>query len=754
MCKKLMFLISLVLLVLASSASATDWIGTSPYSTLWCDPFNWDGLAVPTGDAFINPPTPQDPVVMHDMTIGDIEGPKHDSDLDQTMQILDGDISIGEWKVGDGGDGTATVEIGMLPGWGEPNITLDKLRGFSGAMTIFRIGGDTRIVTDEDWECGDDSDATGVIDIGGNADIHLTNDRWRFADEGLFIVNIADNANILIEDEFRGGDNDDGFLELNISGGYLHVTDDMYIGDDGSGTINMSGGTFESDGRIELKCRDGDAYQELNMSGGHMIAGSLRINTGEGEAVMNMSDGLIECGDFRVADGDGPATVNITGGTIEVSGSGEFGLPWGNDTDDATCNLLGGVISCEAFTHDNDNWTLNICCPGVLIIDGDVTPVILDDFDDGHILVCGYIRGCGAPGDLMVDYNNVNVGRTTVWVECDPNRPIDPDPPCICCGPEAPKYPPDQCLSWTSGAPAEQHFVFLSTNYNKVANAPTDLSALVAILQAGETTYCPDSLALGACYYWRVVEVWDCGTAVGGIWHFRVEDCMIVEDMEAYDEGCGPTAVWEVWKDGAGDCMGIGGNGTGSSVYLSTDPVHGGLQSMEYNYDSTGSERECGYSEAKKTWPTPLNLVDNFEKALILYFYGDEDNDVESMWIVLSDSTNEDQSTYGVYGDPESDIQVEDWEIWAIDIADQFPTVDLSNVASVSIGFGLRDVSRCGIGTYPGDPTGTVYFDDIALCTTICVHKYAPDGDINDDCVVDWDDLKIIAGNFLDPDRR
>jgi hypothetical protein len=226
---------------------------------------------------------------------------------------------------------------------------------------------------------------------------------------------------------------------------------------------------------------------------------------------------------------------------------------------------------------------------------------------------------------------------------------------------------------------------------------------------------------------------------------------MVVEDMESYDESCTENAVWQVWLDGAGDCNGIGGNGTGSSVYLAFDPVHDGGQSMEYMYDSTGSEREGLWSEAKKTFDPPLDLVDNFEKALVIWFYGDAGNDTESMWVILSDGANEAQSTYGVYGDPPSDIQNEEWKDWVIDVQDQFADagVNLGNVESVAIGFG----NRYTYGENPGAPEGTVFFDDIELCTTICVPRYAPDGDIDDNCCVNWDDLALMAANWL-VDRR
>jgi hypothetical protein len=169
---------------------------------------------------------------------------------------------------------------------------------------------------------------------------------------------------------------------------------------------------------------------------------------------------------------------------------------------------------------------------------------------------------------------------------------------------------------------------------------------------------------------------------------------------------------------------------------------------MEYVYDSTGSERECAYSLATKTYDPALNLVDNFEKAMVLWFYGDASNDSESMWVVLSDGTTDAQSTYGIVGsDNPEDIKVEDWKDWNIDMQDQFASIDMANVESVSIGFGPNGLCD---GEHPGAPTGAVLFDDITLCTTICVPRFMPDGDINDDCVVDWRDVGDMSDDWLE----
>jgi hypothetical protein len=726
-----MFLISLVsVLVLVNSAFADDyeWTGTSPYSVLFVDPFNWDPLQPygpdDCGDRAKIGATGANPtVVVTAIEVGEVRGPAWDSEGDGDHEILlvgDAVLTVcTDWRVENTLPNTAYITLqdnAAINITGADDYKSFRARGDDQSVVI-TMSGNSEFTMVGDLQCGDDD--------ADNFELYMTDDAYMYVgkqddgfrhDEGMAIVHLSGNA-VLECDlfRFRSKSSDPVILIDVTENSQINVVDEHF---------QFCGGG--SDFIINLTDTAGIATNE-DWRGGEdndMDVGTTwTLNMPCGDTpLLDIGENLIMIDDD---DAEGFGQINLHGGTINVG---------------------------DSLESETDNWNIDICCNGILIVDGDVVGDIMDWHEEGNITVCGF-GPCGGPADLMAEYDTIIPGKTVVWAEEDPNMPYDPDPPCDSCEDE--KVPTDQCLSWVSGqnpcgGGELQHFVFLSTNYDKVANAPEDLSALVQILPEGTTTYCPGPLTLGACYYWRIVEVCDCHTNIGDIWCFCVIDCMVVEDMESYDESCGTNAVWEVWKDGAGDCNGIGGNGTGSSVYLAYAPVHDGDQSMEYNYDSTGSERECAYSLAKKTFDPPLNLVNNFEEALILYFYGDAGNDSESMWITLGDGTNEDQSTYGVYGDNPDDIKVEDWEIWAMGLAGQFPTVDLSNVETVAIGFGPN--GRCD-GEHPGDPTGTVYFDDIQLCTTICVPKYAPDGDINDDCVVDWEDVELLADDFLD-DRR
>ncbi|MHC4423748.1 MAG: hypothetical protein ACYSWR_03655 [Planctomycetota bacterium] len=720
MCKKLMFLISFVsVLVLASSGLAADfeWVGNSPYSVLWADPLNWDPV-LPYGpddcsDYAEIPLAGADPVIITAVTVNEIRGPAYGAAGDQELLLVeDANLFVcDEWSVRDTKPYNAYITLQdravvyvdgrFEPSWDE------------GANTVVSMSGDTEFATDGDFRIGDD-------------------------DPDYFELHMTDNAYLSINDEFR---QNDGRFHITMSGNALLEADSLRFrnrSDDVSCTVDLS-----ENAKIEV------LDNNFRFSGGSAI---LTITVADNASI-------IASDEFRGGednDFDSEYTVNMIGGPNSLIYCGEnLNLIDDDDADGfAQVNLHGGVLNCAGVSSETDNWNIDIC-GGTLIIrdNSDWTGDIEAWVDDGHITLCGGGE-CGAPGALAIVFD-ANEETTTVWVDVIGGA-YDPDPPCDeeCGGEDEADVPTDQCLSWTAGecgqGCTQTHFVYLSTNQEKVCNG--DLSTIVAILDAEVTTYCPGELTLGATYWWRVDEAYDCEqpTVEGQCWCFTVEECMIVEDMESYDESCSGNAVWEVWLDGAGDCNGIGGNGTGSSLYISTE-AHGGDQAMEYVYDSSGSERECAYSLATKAYSPALNLVDNYEKAMVLWFYGDADNDSESMWVVLSDGTTDAQSIYGIVGtDNPEDIKIEDWRDWNIDMEDQFSTVDMSNVEGVSIGFGPRGLCD---GEHPGAPTGAVLFDDISLCATICVPRYAPDGDINDDCVVDWDDVGDMGDDWLTDER-
>ncbi|HUW18723.1 MAG TPA: hypothetical protein VMW16_05430 [Sedimentisphaerales bacterium] len=296
-------------------------------------------------------------------------------------------------------------------------------------------------------------------------------------------------------------------------------------------------------------------------------------------------------------------------------------------------------------------------------------------------------------------------------------------------------------LGWLPGEGAVTHYVLLSTDYDSVKNG--SFRACKAI-QSG-TAYNTGPLLLGATYYWRIDELGSGGYAPGQTWSFTVRDSAVVDDMESYSGNT--DYIFDTWLDGAGDVDGIGGNGTGSCVELSMSTVRSGAKAMRYSYENYrdfGWERDANYSEAGCTFDPPQDWVANGEEALVIWFFGDQDNDISPMWVAVSDGTAEAICHYGDSGEDPEDIKKQQWMYWNISLSDLTEAgLDLTSVVSFSIGF--------------GDPAaekqygrGIVYFDDIRLHPAGHVPGPGAVADFSGNYVVDVQDIQIFSAEWLD----
>jgi hypothetical protein len=216
---------------------------------------------------------------------------------------------------------------------------------------------------------------------------------------------------------------------------------------------------------------------------------------------------------------------------------------------------------------------------------------------------------------------------------------------------------------------------------------------------------------------------------------------LVVDDFERYI-----SSLADTWK--------AAGNAT---VSLSMDTVYEGAQAMAIDYNNTAVPYYCeAYADANGPNCLEINDVNWLKegvKALSLWFYGTADNDAnEQMYMKLTDGTHTKSVMYD--GDM-NDVREEQWHEWNIDLA-AFTGVTLTNVTRITIGF--------GDGIEPGYSWGssTVYFDDIRLYATSCVLSkrsdafakvdFAPGGEPAGDCVVDNQELVMMAETWLEGD--
>ena len=143
-------------------------------------------------------------------------------------------------------------------------------------------------------------------------------------------------------------------------------------------------------------------------------------------------------------------------------------------------------------------------------------------------------------------------------------------------------------LTWTPAIPAASHEIYFGDNEEAVRNATKASPEFKATKALGDDSYEPGKLAWNATYYWRIDEVNNTNPDspwVGKVWSFTTADFMIIDDFEGYtDDDVAGEAVWQSWIDG----FGVADNGAQVGYllppYAEQTIVHGGGQSMPLLY--------------------------------------------------------------------------------------------------------------------------------------------------------------------------
>ncbi|MHC4145266.1 MAG: hypothetical protein ACYSUD_10855, partial [Planctomycetota bacterium] len=256
-------------------------------------------------------------------------------------------------------------------------------------------------------------------------------------------------------------------------------------------------------------------------------------------------------------------------------------------------------------------------------------------------------------------------------------------------------------LSWTAADNAASHELYFGADAEAVKNATTTSPEYIGPKALGAESYDPGGLAWDSSYAWRVDEVYPDGTVKGLVWSFATADFILVDDFEAYNDIDPPdeasNRIFDKWKDGFGTTDNGALIGNDLPPYTEQTIVHGGAQSMPYSYDNN-----LKTSEATMTLVYPRDWTEEGVTKLSLWFRGDSANAAERMFVALNGSAV-------VYHDDPAVTQTGSWTEWVIDLqefADQ--GVDLTNVDTITIGFGTKDSPAAG-------GTGQMLFDDIKL---------------------------------------
>jgi hypothetical protein len=310
--------------------------------------------------------------------------------------------------------------------------------------------------------------------------------------------------------------------------------------------------------------------------------------------------------------------------------------------------------------------------------------------------------------------------------------------------------PVNTVLKWRNGTGVVKHDLYLGTNFNDVNTATRASHPGVQIYAPNlaadaNNGYDPCGatgfLALETTYYWRVDENTPPNVYKGDVWSFTTCPNSVVDDFEEYAPPASADDMRKVWNDyyygSPGACAVV-------TPDLATLHLSGTVCSMRYefydaSYDPYYSEAIAAVDTAR---PNGLGIDPNWlemgAKSLSLWFYGQAGNDANyPMYVKLTDgSSNFKQVNYG--GDM-NDIRVASWHEWNIPLS-AFTGVNLGNVKTMTIGFGSEG--------HPAATDGTVWFDDIKLYTTRCLLGYSSIHDLTGDCVVNYEDISMIARDW------
>jgi len=253
-------------------------------------------------------------------------------------------------------------------------------------------------------------------------------------------------------------------------------------------------------------------------------------------------------------------------------------------------------------------------------------------------------------------------------------------------------------LSWPAADNAASHELYFGTDADAVKNATTASPEYVGPKALGAESHDPGGLAWDSSYAWRVDEVYPAETVKGLVWSFATADFILVDDFESYNDIDPPdpnsNRIFDKWIDGFGTTDNGALVGNDLPPYAEQSIVHGGAQSMPYLYDNNTKT-----SEATLTLVYPRDWTEEGVAKLSVWFRGASGNAAERMFVALGNAT--------VYHPDPAATQIAGWTEWVIDLA-AFAGVDLTNVGSITLGFGTKNSPAAG-------GTGTMYFDDVRL---------------------------------------
>jgi len=539
MCKKLMFLISLVALLAFVSVARADeyeWDGGGD-GVSWDDPANWDPDGVPGSADFAK-----------------VVDPNADYDVQHLYPVVDSDVNVNQF-------GGPAYEQGE---------DVNQVMTIDGAtFTINSPETEENWMRDGDFG-GDDADTSyWEVRLINGARFEIPNGGVRLFDHGKGRLSLEDDSSFYVNGECRAADEDDGYMWVVTTGtSTIDIGEDLFLGDDGGGCFDFGGNSTINVGRnFFIPGREEEILGMKNLmnirDNAVLNAAGVGVHASKGgEVTMNVYGGTVNAGFLRVAcqvckdeEPEGAGSIFVHDGTVNISG--DISIP--DYTDDDAEGLLeqtGGKINCcTLVVKDNGTvnllgGTLEVTCDGSIDCAGGVInitagSVVLPGNQCDSIPECmgGYWTdiggGCaGFKGEIVCDYDPIEDKSTISSLPPNDYKAWSPYP-----ADGAVAVSVDVILTWCEGDCLLRNSVYLGTDPVAVENATTANTEFKGYRNPGIKWLDPDTapsnpitLQLWTTYYWRVDEYHKsagCYTtppvlSKGDIWSFT-PGCELIE---------------------------------------------------------------------------------------------------------------------------------------------------------------------------------------------------------------------------------
>ena len=682
MCKKLICFV-IVLSIVAPAMSLTRIFDNDSADGLWATATNWD-------------PNDKRPALTEDVNIPSpftvtSNDPNHGCTVlsvfdGATLNITGGTLAATNWALN--GDlnmsGDATVPLAVWPAWGvDPNVDVNVTMS---GTSYFYTGNPSRMCR------GADSSLN--VTLSGNA---------HYGGHHRYEMGWGPNTTVNVTV------NDDAIL------GKMNAPSRWMIGRNGA------------NGNATVTMNDNSIGYTDHLMIGYATNITATLNMNDNCYIRAMSGvGLYHlC--FGVAGFSGQnATLNQNGGDIDIAAS--IYMPHFSTGGTSTYNLFAGTAECGLAPSGGElvmgeNSLLNVKL-GTLTVPGDKRTQLQNYEGEGKIKA--YYGDYGERAKLYFTYN-AGTDKTTIsgyrpalnqaWGEV----PID--------GRRfAGLTRNTAAVTWQAGDDATGHEVFFGAVKADVeAETTGNIYGYYRGTKAlGSESYIPGgdvTLNLGDTWYWRIDETQTSGPDVkGDVWELNVDNFMILDDMEAYDQN-DSTPIGNVWTVTNGT-LGVG------YTYLARDD-----SSMEVVGNAGG------VTTVKRTVPIADLTAGAQVNHLRIYFKGATYNTAQLLSVTLKDAEAVPNSHTVVYDGSANDIidsRLDPWKEWAIWLKDFSDNgVVTTNVDEITI--------SCG------NNTNKTYIDDIVVYPTACIPaKARATGDVDGDCTPTLADFAILAYEFLE----